>query len=196
MSIHQRKYAAYFFKIFDFSASFYCFLGLNNSIQTINVKNMELRPKKQLNVELLQVEMSSEENSASCDTCDVVHNYLTQAVRDVQNLFNELGCEIVLSKKRINTVTEANQENIIATPTVRVGSFDFYPKHLSAFNEEREWNWNNKKINELDKSVLIEVILKGYLETQSNKQDLEISTYVQKYLKNGKENNCCTPVGS
>lgn len=155
---------------------------------------MELRLKKQLKVELLQVEMSTTESTKSCDACDVVYNHLSEAVSDVQVLFNELGCELVLSKKRISTMNEANIENIVATPTVRIGSFDFYPKHLSPFNEEREWSWNNRRLNELNKSVLIEVILKGYLETESEMEDIKISSYVQKYLQDKKVNNCCTSI--
>lgn len=151
---------------------------------------MEVNIKKQLKVEFFQVEMSTD-NAGSCSACETVQTKLVSAIQQVQKLFHQFGNEIIFKQKNIETIEEAQKENIIASPTIRVGHLDFYPKHLSDYNESREWHWNGQTFNELDKGTLIEVILKGYLAPYSEKKRQEISSYVQKHLKDGEQKKNC-----
>ena len=131
---------------------------------------MEVKIKKQLEVEFLQVEMSTD-NAGSCSACETVQTKLLSAIQEVQKLFHQFGNEIIFKQKNIETIEEAQKENIIASPTIRVGHLDFYPKHFSDYKESREWHWNGRTFNEPDKATLIEVILKGYLAPYSEKND-------------------------
>jgi len=142
---------------------------------------MEAQTKKKLNVELIQVEMPAM-GDVSCSACNIVHRNLTSAIQDVQKLFNKLDCEIIFKKTNIRTVEEAEKNQIIASPTIRVGNLDFYPRHLGDSSEEREWAWNGLIMSSPDKESLIEVLLKGYFEPKKEKEKNELSSYILKHL--------------
>ncbi|WP_439487871.1 hypothetical protein [Algoriphagus sp.] len=148
---------------------------------------MEVLSKRQLNVELFQVEMptnnNNNNNNDSCSACDTVHGKLVKAVDEVQNLFHRLNCEILVRQTTISTLEEAEKLGIIASPTIRVGNFDFYPQHLSDRSEAREWDWNGHTVSEPSIEVLIEVVMKGYFEKEKTANVRELSPYIVNYLK-------------
>lgn len=143
---------------------------------------MEVQTKKSLIVELLQVEMSSK-FEGSCSACDTVQSKLVSAIKDVQNLFDQLNCEILFKQIGINTVEEAKEHGITASPTIRVNNLDFFPRHISDCSEEREWSWNGLTMSSPDKEVFIEVLLKGYFEAERMPKANELSPYILKHLK-------------
>ncbi|AWW29398.1 hypothetical protein DN752_04145 [Echinicola strongylocentroti] len=148
---------------------------------------METATKKVLKVELFQVEMPSNENN-SCSACDNVHDELVSAIQDVQKLFDNLDCKILFKSTTVKTIEEAEKAQIIASPTIKVGNFYFYPNHSTGNSDIREWIWNGLTKPEPTKEMLIEILLKGYLlkEEQYKK---EISPYVLKYLEENKLTN-------
>jgi hypothetical protein len=152
---------------------------------------MEAQTKKQLRVELFKVEMPSSGES-SCSACDTVQSKLVSAIEDVQRLFDKLDCEILFKQTTIRTIEEAEQNQISASPTIRVGNLDFFPEHLSDCSETREWNWKGQSMTEPTNAILIEVLLKGYFEQNKTTEKKELSKYILKHLKEGEVNkpNC------
>lgn len=142
---------------------------------------METRIKKLLNVEFFQVEMPTNTYN-SCSACDTVQDKLVSAIQDVQHLFDRLDCEIQFKQTSIKTKEEAEEANISASPTIRVGNLDFYPNHLTGNSEAREWKWNKTTLPEPSKETLIEVLLKGYFEPKKETVKKELSPYILKYL--------------
>ena len=152
---------------------------------------MEIKAKRQLRVGLFQVEMPTNEGS-SCSACDTVQTRLMTAIKEVQSLFDKLDCEIVLKYTGINTVEEAKQHGITASPTIRVGNLDFFPNHLSDDSEIREWHWNGQTMADPNKETFIEVLLKGYFESSEKPKRKGLSPYVLKHLNKGsaQKSNC------
>lgn len=142
-----------------------------------NVSNLT----KLLKVELIQVNMSAF-GIGNCSSCESVQSKLLAALQAVEKLFEEIGCEVVFKTRTIKTVDEARELNIIASPTIRVGNLDFYPKHLSDKSEDRLWTWQGENFNSPNQKTLIEVILKGYFQQDRKVEDKVISPYVAKYL--------------
>ena len=140
-----------------------------------------METKKVLKVELIQGEMSTNENN-SCSACDTVQGKLVSAIQEVQKLFDILKCEIFFKSTTVKTIEEAENAQIIASPTIRVGNLDFYPNHATDNSEKREWTWNGLTTSEPTKETLIEVLLKGYFEPEQQNKN-EISPYVLKHLE-------------
>ena len=116
---------------------------------------METATKKVLKVELIQVEMPSNDN---------------------------LDCEIFFKSTSVKTIEDAEKAQIIASPTIRVGNLDFYPNHATDKSEKREWTWNSLTTSEPTKETLIEVLLKGYFEPKKELEKMEMSAYILQYL--------------
>ncbi|MEN7550036.1 DUF2703 domain-containing protein [Rapidithrix thailandica] len=152
---------------------------------------MEVPTKNALRVEFFQVEMTTNANN-SCSACDTVQNKLISAIQDVQKLFDKLGCEIFFTSTTVKTIEEAEKAQITASPTIRVGNLDFYPKHLTNGSEKREWTWNGLTMPEPSKEILIEVLLKGYFEPKKENGKKGVSSYVLKYLSESEltKSNC------
>lgn len=107
-------------------------------------------------------------------------------------LIDNLACDILFKQTTIRTTEEAEKAQISASPTIRVGNLDFYPKHLSDCSEAREWLWNGLTMDEPGKETLIEVLLKGYFEPKHDSVKTELSSYIQKHLNANEmtKNNC------
>lgn len=152
---------------------------------------METQTKNALKVEFIQVEMPTNANN-SCSACDTVQGKLVSAIQDVQKLFDNLDCEIFFKSTTVKTIEEVEKAQIVASPTIRVGNFDFYPNHSSDNSEEREWIWNGLTMLEPNKETLIEVLLKGYFEPKKENEKMELSTYVLKHLNKSelRKSNC------
>lgn len=152
---------------------------------------MEEQTKNALKVEFIQVEMSSNANN-SCTACDTVQGKLASAIQNVQKLFDNLDCEIFFKSTTVKTIEEVEKAQIVASPTIRVGNFDFYPYHPTDSSEKREWTWNGLTMLEPNKKTLIEVLLKGYFEQKKENEKKELSPYILKHLKESKltKSNC------
>lgn len=152
---------------------------------------MEAITKNVLKVEFIQVEMSANANN-SCSACDTVQSKLISAIQQVQKLFDILDCEILFKSSTIKTIQEAEKAQIVASPTIRVGNFEFYPEHLSDNSEKREWSWKGTTMSEPDKKTLIEVLIWGYFEPEKENQKKNLSPYIKRYLNKSEsaEENC------
>lgn len=142
---------------------------------------METQTKNALKVEFIQIEMPTNVNN-SCSACDTVQGKLVSAIQDVQKLFDNLDCEIFFKSTTVKTIEEAEKAQIVASPTIRVGNFDFYPNHPTDSSEKREWIWNGLTVPEPNKKTLIEVLLKGYFEPKKGNEKKELSPYILKHL--------------
>lgn len=147
---------------------------------------METQTKKVLKVELIQVEMTANENN-SCSACDTVQGKLVSAIQEVQKLFDNLDCEIFFKSTTVKTIEEAEKAQVIASPTIRVGNLGFYPKHETDHSEKREWTWKGLIMSEPTKETLIEVLLKGYFEPKKESEKMEMSPYILKYLNESQQ---------
>lgn len=147
---------------------------------------MEAQTKSVLKVEFIQVEMSNDTNS-SCSACDTVQGKLTLAIQEVQMLFDQIGCEILLKSTTVKNIEEAEKAQIIASPTIRVGHLDFYPNHINDKSEKREWTWKGLTMSEPTKETLIEVLLKGYFEPRKESEKMEMSPYILKCLNESQQ---------
>lgn len=152
---------------------------------------MEAITKNVLKVEFIQVEMSANANN-SCLACDTVQSKLISAIQQVQKLFDNLDCEILFKSSTIKTIQEAEKAQIVASPTIRVGNFEFYPEHLSDNSEKREWTWNGATTSEPDKKTLIEALIWGYFEPERENQKKNLSPYIKRYLNKSEatKDNC------
>lgn len=142
---------------------------------------MEVQTKKELKVEFLQVEMPSIVGN-SCSACDTVQDKLISAIKDVQLLFDNLDCKIDFKSTTIKTIEEAENAQITASPTIKVGNLVFYPDHLTDSSEAREWTWNGLTMPEPNKQTLIEVLLKGYFEPKGKNEKKKLSPYILKHI--------------
>ncbi|MBA4744410.1 MAG: DUF2703 domain-containing protein [Muricauda sp.] len=143
---------------------------------------MEVQTKNTLRVVLYQVEMPTT-GSNSCSACDSVQGTLISAIQEVQKLFVHLGYEILFRSTTVQTIEEAENAQIVASPTIRVGNLDFYPDHREDGPEAREWTWNGSTVAEPNKETLMEVLLKGYFEPKKARGKLELSPYILNHLK-------------
>ncbi|QOI98542.1 MAG: DUF2703 domain-containing protein [Flammeovirgaceae bacterium] len=152
---------------------------------------MEVQTKKQLRVELFQVEMPTNGDN-SCTACDTVQVKLVSAIQEVQKLFDKIGCEILFKHTTVKSLEEAEKFNINASPTIRVGHFDFYPNHVSECSEAREWFWDDETLAEPNEVILIQVLLKGYFSKTENTERKKLSPYILKHLtdKEIQKTNC------
>lgn len=142
---------------------------------------MEVQTKKQLRVELFQVEMPTNADN-SCSACDTVQTKLATAIQEVQKLFDKLGCEILFKQTTVRSIDQAEKYRVNASPTIRVGNFDYFPHHVSECSETREWIWNNEIIAEPTNEVLIEVLLQGYFNRTNTPKGKQPSPYILKHL--------------
>lgn len=145
-----------------------------------------METQKVLKVELIQVEMTTNENN-SCSACDTVQGKLVSAIQEVQKLFDNLDCEIFFKSTTVKTFAEAEKAQVIASPTIRVGNLDFYPNHATDHSEKREWTWKGLTTSEPTKEMLIEVLLKGYFEPQNKSEKMEMSPYIIKHLNESQQ---------
>lgn len=155
------------------------------------METIEVRTKRQLRVELFQVEMPTNGDN-SCSACDTAQSKLVTAIQEVQKLFDKLNCEILFKQTSIKTVEEAEIHGITASPTIRVGNLDFFPHHISDCSEVREWNWNGQIMSDPNNEALIEVLLKGYFENGERSKRSELSPYILKHLNESEtqKSNC------
>ena len=146
-----------------------------------------------LQIELLKVDMSSEETSA-CSACDTIQQKLNKAVEMVRPLLTSLKTQVEQKITTVYTEEEARANKVMASPTIRVGNFDFYPEH-DGLNEKRIWEWNGKILPNPSKEVLAECILRGYLGEINQKAQTDISPYVKQFLSKQPETHtaegCC-----
>lgn len=149
---------------------------LNNSIQ----------------VQLLQVDMSSKGVSA-CSACDTIVQKLHSAIEAVRPLFAQLGYKIGFEEVSIDTTKDAQKHNFVASPTIRVNGFDFFPDHDKELSEKRIWTWRGQAFSAPSKEVFIEIILYAYLEVDKKENESEISPYVEQFLdkRSISQSTCC-----
>ncbi len=152
---------------------------------------MKVQTKNALKVEFIQVEMATNASN-SCSACDTVQGKLISAIQDVQKLFDNLDCEIFFKSTTVKTIEEAKEKQIVASPTIRVGNFDFFPNHPTDSSEKREWTWKGLTTPEPSKETLIEVLLIGYFEPKKENEKKELSPYILKHLNESEltKSNC------
>ncbi|MEH6308683.1 DUF2703 domain-containing protein [Olivibacter sp. SDN3] len=146
---------------------------------------------KLLDVKLIQVDMQIE-GKKSCTTCDKVHTMLLNAVKFLEPVFRKLDVHLVLNNLFITTIDEAEHLGISSSPTIRIGNTSLYPEHISSNGEERQWYWKGGVSTEPTEQMFIELIFRGYLNTDSQSERQEVSPYVKKFLKQTNSSNCCS----
>lgn len=135
---------------------------------------------KTLIINFYQADMSSKGISA-CAACDTVQQKLNNAVDSLKPLLSSLNTEIVQNTITIHTEKDAEMHKVFASPTIRVGTFDYYPEHED-LSEKRTWMWKGETYSEPTENVFSEVILRGYIGDIQQEIPTEISPYVKQFL--------------
>lgn len=142
--------------------------------------NTSKSDNKTLTIELFKVDMSSK-GLSTCSACDKIKGNLNESVTSVESLLAELGFQVKIQETIVKTESEAQKYDLVASPTIQVGSFRYHPDH-KGLGEEKRWKWNGHVFSFPPKEVLIEVILRGFLGEKKENEYPEITPYVEQFF--------------
>lgn len=141
-----------------------------------------------LNVTFLEVDMSSAGESG-CGECDSTRQRLDAAIAVVKPLFRDLDIEIQVKRELVKTAQQAQALNFHASPTIRVEGYNLAPEHQD--DGSRIWTWRDERTTNPPKAMIIDALLRGYVQstpaTQLARQATELHPYLQQFL-----NAACT----
>lgn len=148
-----------------------------------------------LTIQFFQVDMSKKSIS-SCSSCNAVQQNLNQAINDVKPLLSKLNTHIQYENNMIYTEDEARKHQITASPTIRIGNLNFFPKHLGKDTEERLWFWKQQTSSKPSTKTFTEVILQGYLDNITEQKEEPIEPYIMQFFDKEpqlvKSDSCCS----
>jgi hypothetical protein len=135
---------------------------------------------KTLKINFYQVDMSSE-GISTCSACDTVQQKLKNAIDSIKPYLSSLNTEIEQNTITIYSENDAEKHKVYASPTIRVGTFDYYPEHEN-LSENRIWRWKGETYPEPTEKIFSEVILRGYLGDIQQETPAKISPYLMQFL--------------
>ncbi len=114
-------------------------------------------PMTRLTVEYWTVAM---EGQSSCGSCDVTLTALQEAVATIRPIADRLGLFVDVVSRTVATWSEAVENGIVASPTIRAGGAELRPAHLDG-SEERVWQWRGQQAGEVPAEALLDFLVQA-----------------------------------
>lgn len=115
-------------------------------------------PMTRLTVEYWTVDM---EGQSSCGSCDVTLTALQEAVATIRPVADRLGLAVDVVPRTVTTWSEAVENAIVASPTIRAGGAELRPAHPDGGTEERVWQWRGQQAGEAPAEALLDFLVQA-----------------------------------
>jgi hypothetical protein len=114
-----------------------------------------------------------------CTRCQGAESNLDEALKDVQNVLEATGTDVVINKVNVNTEELAIKYKFLTSPTIRVNGRDIQMEYKESLCEScgdlcgdevdcRVWIYQGNEYTEPPKAMIIEGILKEVYGGSSN----------------------------
>jgi len=100
------------------------------------------------------------EGQSSCGSCDATLTVLDEIVATVRPIAERLGLAVDLVPRTVATWSEAVENGIVASPTIRAGDAELRPAHLDD-SEDRVWQWRGQQTSELPAEALLDFLVQA-----------------------------------
>jgi hypothetical protein len=133
-----------------------------------------------LNVTFLEVDMSSV-GELGCRECDSTRQRLDAAIKVIEPVFRELGIEIQVKRELVKTAQQAQALNFQASPTIQVEGHNLAPEHQA--DGSRIWTWRGERTTNPPKAMIIDTLLRGYVQSTPVNQPVKAAAQLHPYLQ-------------
>jgi hypothetical protein len=144
--------------------------------------------RKKITIDFLFLDLSV------CTRCQGAESNLDEALKDVSNVLEATGTDVVINKVNVNTEELAVKYKFLTSPTIRVNGRDIQMEYKESLCEScgdlcgdevdcRVWIYQGNEYTEPPKAMIIEGILKEVYGGSSNSNFVEDEYVVPDNLK-------------
>ncbi len=154
--------------------------------------------RKKITIDFLFLDLSV------CTRCQGAESNLDESLKDVQNVLEATGTDVVINKVNVNTEELAVKYKFLTSPTIRVNGRDIQMEYKESLCEScgdlcgdevdcRVWIYQGNEYTEPPKAMIIEGILKevygGILNSNFEENQYVVPDNLKHFYKVMKEKN-------
>ncbi|GAE31638.1 DUF2703 domain-containing protein [Alkalihalobacillus hemicellulosilyticus] len=132
--------------------------------------------KRRITVHFLELDMTRV-GASSCSTCTSVEEQVSQVIDELKPILEQVDTVIEFKKTLIQSLEQTKSLHFKASPTIRIAEMEIIPTKGDVHGlEDRYWEWNGNDYSTPPSGLIIDAVLRAYVEDKKV-SDLETEAF-------------------